>query len=80
MVHTLMKCHISEHFLTIVPVKQSTVYKELTTKKFNVSKSRPQGYQTWVHSQTQNKVQWLAACGHVSARSQSLRFILSLRM
>ena len=32
------------------------------------------------HSQTQNKSQWLAACGHVSASSQSLRFILSLRM
>ena len=29
----------------------------------------------WVHSQTQNKAQWLAACGHVSASSQSLRFI-----
>ena len=33
-----------------------------------------------VMSQTQNKVQWLAACGHVSASSTSLRFILSLRM
>ena len=31
-------------------------------------------------TQTQNKAQWLAACGHVSASSQSLRFILSLRM
>ena len=31
-------------------------------------------------SSNQNKVQWLAACGHVSASSQSLRFILSLRM
>ena len=30
--------------------------------------------------QTQNKAQWLAACGHVSESSQSLRFILSLRM
>ena len=40
----------------------------------------PRGYKTWVHSQTQNKVQWLAGCGHVSAISQSLRFILSLRM
>ena len=27
----------------------------------------------WVHSQ--NKAQWLAACGHVSAGSQSLRFL-----
>ena len=35
---------------------------------------------SWVHSQTQNKAQWLAACGHVSTSSQSLRFILSLRM
>ena len=41
---------------------------------------RPRGYKAWVHSQTQNKVQWLADCGHVSAISQSLRFILSLRM
>ena len=31
-------------------------------------------------SQTQNKVQRLAACGHVSASSQSLHFILSLRL
>ena len=30
--------------------------------------------------QTQKKAQSLAACGHVSASSQSLRFILSLRM
>ena len=35
---------------------------------------------TWVQSQTQNKAQWLAACGHVTASSQSLRFIFSLRM
>ena len=38
------------------------------------------GYKTWVQSQTQNKAQWLAACGHMSASSQSLSFILSLRM
>ena len=43
-------------------------------------KTRPGGYKTWVHSQTQNKAQWLAACGHMSASSQSLRFILSLRL
>ena len=24
----------------------------------------PRGYKTWVQSQTQNKAQWLAACGH----------------
>ena len=42
--------------------------------------TRPRGYKTRVHSQTQNKAQWLAACGHVSASSQSLRFILSLRL
>ena len=41
---------------------------------------RPWGYKTWVQAQTQNKAQWLAACGHVSANSQSLRFILSLKM
>ena len=33
-----------------------------------------------VQSQTQNKLQRLAACGQVSASSQSMRFILSLRM
>ena len=42
--------------------------------------SWPWGYKTWVHSQTQNKVQWLAACWrHVSASSQSLLIILSLK-
>ena len=40
----------------------------------------PRGYKTWIRSPTPNKVQWLAACGHVSASSQSLRSILSLRM
>ena len=40
----------------------------------------PRGYKTWVHSQTQNKVHRLVACGHMSASSQSLFFILSLRM
>ena len=43
-----------------------------------VSMTRTQDYKTWVHSQTQNKAQWLAAYGHVSESSQSLRFILSL--
>ena len=38
------------------------------------------GYKIWVNSQAQNKAQWLAACGHVSTTSQSLRFILSLRL
>ena len=47
----------------------------LSVKPFG---SRPRGYKPWVQSQTQNKAQWLAACGHVSASSQSLRFILSL--
>ena len=50
-------------------------------KRFEFTKvARPRGYQTWVHSQTQNKAQWLAACRQVSASSQSLRFILSLRL
>ena len=40
----------------------------------------PRGYKTRVHSQTQNKAQWLATCRHVSASSQSLRFILSLSL
>ena len=42
--------------------------------------TRPWGCKAWVQSQTQNKVQWLASCGLVSASSQSFRFILSLRM
>ena len=40
----------------------------------------PRGYETWLHSRTQNKPQWLAAWGHVSTSSQSLHFILSLRL
>ena len=38
------------------------------------------GYKTEVQSKAQNKAQRSAACGHVSASSQSLRFILSLRI
>ena len=34
----------------------------------------------FILSLTQNKVKWLAACGHVSASSQSLHFILSWRL
>ena len=45
-----------------------------------LTKTRPRGYKTWVHSQTQNEAQWLAACGHVPASSQPLRIILSLRI
>ena len=41
---------------------------------------KSRGYITWLQSQTKNKAQWFAACGHVSTSSQSLRFILSLRM
>ena len=45
-------------------------------------KTWPRGYKAWVQAQTQNKAQWLAACRHVhvSASSQSLCFISSLRM
>ena len=42
--------------------------------KKNILKTWPRGYKTGDQSQTQNKAQWLAACGHVSASSQSLRF------
>ena len=35
----------------------------------------PRGYITRLNSQTLHKVQYLAACGHVSASSQSLRFM-----
>ena len=44
------------------------------------SHTRPRGYKIWVQSQTQNKAQWFAAWGHLSASSQSLCFNLSLRM
>ena len=37
--------------------------------------SWPRGYKICVQSQTQNKAQWLASCGHVSPSSQSFRFI-----
>ena len=62
-----------------------TRYLNSQSKHFVVGPKEPcpWGYKTWVHtdSQTQrNKVQWLAAWGHVSASSQSLRFILSLRL
>ena len=40
--------------------------------------TRPRGYETWVHSQTQNKAHWLVACGHAS--SQSLCSISSVRL
>ena len=45
-----------------------------------VSKTEGRGYKTWVQSQTHIKAQWLAAWWHVSPSSQSLRFILSLRI
>ena len=49
-------------------------------RRLGLGDTRPRGYKTLVQSQAQNIAQWLAACGHMSARSQSLRFILSLRM
>ena len=39
--------------------------------------SWPRGYKTCGQPQTQNKAQGLAACGHVFASSQSLRFLES---
>ena len=42
--------------------------------------SWPQGYKSWVHFQTQNKVQWLGGCIHVFASGQSLHLILNLRL
>ena len=56
------------------------VYVWPPNAKFTSQQSWPRGYKAWVHSQTQNKAQWLAVCGHVSASSQSLRFILSLSL
>ena len=40
----------------------------------------PWGYKTWVHSQAQNKAHWLAASEHILGSSQSVCFILSLRL
>ena len=49
-------------------------------KPSTIRQTWPRGYKTWEQFQTQSKVQWLAACGHVSESIQWLRFILSLRM
>ena len=42
--------------------------------QYSYQETRPRGYKTWVHSHTQNKAQWLAACGHVSAAIIALYF------
>ena len=65
------------------PGKIASIIENMTKPVYalwTLTACRPRGYKTWVQSQTQNKAQWLAACGHVSASSQSLYFILSLRM
>ena len=56
------------------------VCRLVCTFVLDMQQIRPRGYKTWVQSQTQNKAEWLAACGHVPASSQSLRFNLCLRM
>ena len=70
-----------QHSIWVITVCQHTnvlVYGFLLHKGLRrghiVELNWPQGYKTGVLSQTQNKVQWLAACGHVSASNQSLRF------
>ena len=77
-------------FILIYPVSKwmtfaSTVIEKSSFQGFpsiwNIEKhilSLLRGNKTWVQSQTQNKAQWFAACGHVSASSHSLCFILSL--
>ena len=65
-----VSCFLMQGLQSFLSLKLSRLVKEIW----------PQGYKVWVHSQTQNKAQWLAVCGHVSASSQSLRFILSLRL
>ena len=40
----------------------------------------PTGPLSIISGKRENKAQWLAACQHVSASSQSLRFILNLRI
>ena len=39
--------------------------------------SWPQGYKTWGHSQTQNKAQLLAACGHVKLKIRRNYWLLA---
>ena len=69
--------YISSMGVTIV---QMTSRSPIQDGRHSTPETWPRGYKTWVHSQKQNKAQWLAACGHMSASSQSLRFILSLRL
>ena len=66
---------ISQHLLT----RHLTWYPAWALQP-PIPNIRPRGYKTWLHSQTPNKAHRLAACGHMSASSQSLRFILSIRL
>ena len=74
------------HLICFCTVFQSTHINDDSLKWFRQECpsmsiwNRPRGYKTRVHSQPQNKAQWLAACGNVSTISQSLCFILSLRL
>ena len=72
--HGAMGC--LQFVIVAFPNHTHLLFITLRPRLSKVGKSRPWGYKT----QTQNKLQWLAACWHVSASSQSLRFILSLRM
>ena len=66
----------------IIPKAWKKAYASLYSKKEIGSKLPSTGLEVMklVHSQTQNKAQRLVACGYESASSQSLRFILSLRL
>ena len=64
-----------ETFIFIWAMSRETLCSHL-----DCIESWPRGYETSVLSKAQNKAQRLAACGHASASSQSMRFILSLRL
>ena len=87
--HPVYFCWFNKTKVVFERINQSVVctYSELfcnksalVTRKPYAWTTSPEVYKTWVHSRAQNKVQWLVACGHVSASSQSLRFILSLSL
>ena len=74
------KKDINETFWNWIKIKYNTNSILSQIKPTNLKETALQGTWTRTWPQTQNKAQWLAACRHVSASSQSLRFILSLRM
>ena len=70
----------SDIFQTLVVSKQTVLTKSRRPHSPLQEGVRAVALSIYSHKQTQNKAQRSAACGHVSESSQSLRFILSLRM